>query len=120
MRGRRRAWPLLILFVLSCSYAKGPPYVVDGRLFHDDKVGFVRKGMPAEKVRELLGDPLDIKREDGLERWRYYVWQRQDETIRYLGLIPARRPLYSGAKEATILFKDGVVQEVQFQHLRFD
>lgn len=111
---------VLVVLLLSCSYAKGPPYVVDGRLFRDDKVESVQEGMPAERVRELLGEPLDIEQQDGVERWRYYVWQRQVETIRYLGLIPVKKPLYSGAKEATICFRDGVVQDVQFQHRRFD
>ena len=120
MRGARAVLLVLVLVFLSCSYAKGPPYVVDGRRFRDDQVESVREGMTASEVRGLLGEPVEIERQQGREQWIYFVWQKQDETVRYLGFIPKKRLLYSGTKKATILIKDGFVEDVQFRHRRFE
>lgn len=117
---RLGAVALLGLFVLGCSYAKGPPYAVEGQRFPDDRVSLVAEGMSAAKVRQILGQPYRIETSETGERWRYYVWQRQDETVRYLGLIPVKKPLYSGVKEATVVLRDGVVQEVSFRHTRLE
>jgi len=110
---------LLALMALGCSYAKGLPYIVDGEQFPDAKVASIREGMSAAEVLQILGKPYEIESSEYGERWRYYVWQQQDETIRYL-FIPVRKPLYSGTKEATILLRNGRVKEVGFEHKRFD
>src|SRR6266508_2028958 len=69
---------------LGCSYGKGAPYAENGRLFPWKNVPLVTKGMTQGDVRKLLGDPLEVKVEGEIERWRYFVQERQEEHIRVL------------------------------------
>jgi outer membrane protein assembly factor BamE (lipoprotein component of BamABCDE complex) len=103
-----------LIAVAACSYGKGAPYAEKGKLFPWKKAPSVVKGMSASEVRGLLGDPFEIvKVTDGVERWRYYVQERQDEHIYVLGIIPTRKTMHRGTAEALIEFRDGVVDHIE-------
>ena len=102
----------LISALSACSYGKGAPYAEEGRLFPWKKVTLVHKGMTADQVRDVLGDPFEVKAQDGAEVWRYYVQERQDEHIYVLGLIPTKKTMYRGRAEVTVEFEQNAVSTV--------
>ena len=64
-----------------CARAKMPVMTVetlDGREFPVEHVLSLVRGDSADRVRELLGDPLEVTaNEDGSEDWRYFVRARK-------------------------------------------
>lgn len=105
-----------VTLVLACSYAKGPPVVLEGRVFASERVASIVRGMDQDQVMATLGPPVEVSNKGDLELWRYYVWQRQEETVRFLGLFPRREVLYSGSKEVEVAFVAGQVEYVRSDH----
>lgn len=117
---RTSAQPLALLaaaaLLSSCAYATAKPRIVGGRDFPHDKAAQFHQGMPAQEVRQVLGEPLEAEAtEGGGERWRYYERERQDEKIYILGFIPVRRPYWVVEVEVVVLVEAGVVRDVSFR-----
>lgn len=61
--------------------------VLEGRAFEVGHVTALVRGDSAERVTELLGDPLDVTaHEDGSEDWRYFMRSRRPRWIHVAGL----------------------------------
>lgn len=104
-----------VLILSGCSLGKGPPNVIGGRDFPGEKIPSVHKGMTADEVRHLLGDPFEIRAVDGSERWRYYVRQRQDENVYVLGFIRFRNPMFIWTDEALVEIRAGLVERIEYR-----
>lgn len=109
---------LVLPLLLSCAYATGKPRTVAGKDFPYAKVDQIHEGMPAEEVRQLLGEPLEVDEAPMGTRWRYYERERQDERIYVLGLIPVNRPYWVVDTELVLEIEDGTVKTVSFHENR--
>jgi outer membrane protein assembly factor BamE (lipoprotein component of BamABCDE complex) len=97
----------------SCSYALRAPEITAGRAFHEEHLPRIHSGMAASEVQQLLGQPLEVRKDGSAEVWRYFVRSEQGESVRLLGIIPVPGPKWTGMREAIITIVDGSVVEIR-------
>jgi outer membrane protein assembly factor BamE (lipoprotein component of BamABCDE complex) len=105
----------LVGLLCACGYAKGRRYALEGRLFPGRLVSSLEKGMSAEEVKEILGEPLEktYLDESSQERWRYDALHRQDEEVIFLGRPIRRVPYYIVESEVILLFRNGLLNDIE-------
>ena len=101
---------LIPIFLYGCAYNMGNKQITDKSLISQIKIGETNK----EKVRSLLGDPMNVTFTDDKETWTY-VYQKTN--IRATSFIPLVG-LFAGGHDTkmnnlTIVFReDGIVKSV--------
>lgn len=96
----------------ACTYGHGPPEITEGQRFHEERIEQVQVNAPASEVIELLGDPLEIRRLESKEVWRYFVRATQEESVRLFGFIPLPGKTRSSWREVLITLIDDRVTEI--------
>jgi hypothetical protein len=109
-------WVLLVVQTAipsACSYGHGPPQIIAGRAFHEERIERVEVDALASEVRQLLGDPVEVQRTESTEVWRYFVHGVQHESVRLFGFLPLPGTTRSSWREVIVTLIDGRVVEVR-------
>jgi hypothetical protein len=99
---------------LSCGYSDGAWDVKDGRAFPFGRVPAVARGDRPDRVRELLGEPLEVSR-GPQETWRDFARQERTDEYRILDRVPVRARRSTSTTEAKVFFESGRVTRVEFK-----
>ena len=77
--GTRGRWALLVLTGVLFAGPTGcvtthlyAHRTLEGSFIPADRLDLIHEGLPAEQVRELLGEPLTVETATGGEMWRYF------------------------------------------------
>jgi outer membrane protein assembly factor BamE (lipoprotein component of BamABCDE complex) len=111
---------LLATFTIlgGCGYGSSPPEIVKGRRFPVESAKSIDKGMTAARVRQILGDPLEIQPNGANERWHYFARERKEEVVYILGLIKKRNIRYIWDYDLTVKLKDQRVEAAEYRETK--
>ncbi len=74
--------------------------------------------MTAAEVREILGEPLEIRTAGGDERWHYFARETKEEMIYILGFIPKRNVHSIFDYDLVLKLNDQKVKEATYRETR--
>lgn len=98
----------------SCSIANGRWEVVEGRRFPVANAQRVQEGMDETLLRQLLGEPLEVRREGEWAEWRYFVRETKAEHLMLNGYkVFSWGRIYYGC-EGNVRFSRGHVEKRDF------
>jgi outer membrane protein assembly factor BamE (lipoprotein component of BamABCDE complex) len=105
----------LVTVLGGCGYGSVPPKIVQGRQFSFESAKSIDQGMTAIRVRQILGDPLEIQPLTSGERWHYFAREEKDEVVYILGLIPKRDVRSIRDYDLSLRLKNQIVASVRYR-----